>query len=63
MRVRVISYSLFLAVVISAAWVNAQTKPEDQEIRVDTDLVEVPFVVTDKLGKPILNLKKCNFGV
>lgn len=63
MRVRVISYSLVFAVVISAALVNAQTKPEDQEIRVDTDLIEVPFVVTDKVGKPILNLKKSNFAV
>lgn len=63
MRVRVVSYSLFLAVLLSAAWLNAQTKPEDQEIRVDTDLIEVPFVVTDKAGTPILNLKKSNFQV
>ena len=41
----------------------AQTKPEDEEIRVDTDLIEVPFVVTDRAGKPILNLKKENFLV
>lgn len=41
----------------------AQVKPEDEEIKVDTDLIEVPFVVTDKLGKPIMNLKKSNFVV
>jgi len=56
--------SLLLALI--AAFVSqglAQTKPEDEEIKVDTDLIEVPFVVTDKGGKPILNLKKSNFVV
>lgn len=54
--------SLFLALVASG-FALGQTKPEDQEIRVDTDLIEVPFVVTDKTGKPILDLKKSNFVV
>lgn len=54
--------SLFAALVISVS-VAGQTRPEDQEIRVETDLVEVPFVVTDKAGKPIVNLKKNNFVV
>jgi hypothetical protein len=33
-----------------------QTKPPSEEkevIRVDTELVDVPLTVTDKLGKPI----------
>ena len=55
---------LFIAVILSlGSFSFAQTKPEDEEIKVETDLIEVPFVVTDKLGKPILNLKKNNFVV
>ena len=61
---RVILSSLLIApLLIFSGLVVAQTKPEDQEIRVDTDLIEVPFVITDKTGKPILNLKKDNFRV
>jgi VWFA-related protein len=42
----------------------AQTKNDDDEVlRVDTQLVDVPFVVTDKFGKPLLNLKQSNFTV
>ncbi len=39
--------------------------PEEVEevVRVDTQLVDVPFLVTDKNGKPILNLKPNNFVV
>lgn len=42
---------------------SAQTDKKDDEevIRVDTQLVDVPIVVTDKNGKPILNLKQSNF--
>jgi Ca-activated chloride channel family protein len=44
---------------------SAQTdkKEDDEVIRVDTQLVDVPIVVTDKSGKPILNLKQNNFIV
>lgn len=38
-------------------------KAEDEEIKIDTELVDVPISVTDKTGKPILNLKKTNFAV
>lgn len=38
-------------------------KDEGEVIRVDTELVDVPVVVTDKVGKPILNLKKNNFSI
>ena len=54
---------LLLAFCLAAGLMSGQTKPEDQEIRVDTDLIEVPFVVTDKTGKPISDLKKSNFAV
>jgi len=36
---------------------------DDEEIRVDTELIEVPMVVADRTGKPILELKKANFTV
>ena len=35
----------------------------DEVIRVDTELVDIPVVVTDKAGKAVLNLKKKNFNV
>jgi Ca-activated chloride channel family protein len=65
MYFRQVSFSLVLALILCAAapTLYGQTKPEDEEIRVDTDLIEVPFVVTDRIGKPILNLKKDNFQV
>lgn len=52
----------------AAVGVWAQDKPpakaaEDEVIRVDTELVEVPIVVTDRAGRPILNLKQTNFAV
>ncbi len=41
------------------------SKPDEEEevLRVDTRLVDVPIVVTDKTGKPLLNLKQSNFVV
>lgn len=35
----------------------------DEVVRVDTQLVDVPVVVTDKAGKPILDLKQNNFAI
>ena len=35
----------------------------DEVIRVDTELIDVPIVVTDRAGKPVLNLKKKNFVI
>ena len=65
MRTRAFSYLVLALTFLIGLSLTAftQTKPEDQEIRVDTDLIEVPFVVTDRTGKPILNLKKDNFQV
>ena len=40
-----------------------QADKDDDTIRVDTQVVDVPIVVTDKTGKPLLNLKKNNFTV
>ena len=48
-----------------SANLSAQDKKagDDEVIRVDTQLVEVPLVVTDKTGKPLLNLKPSNFVI
>ena len=36
---------------------------QDEVIKVDTQLIDVPVVVIDKMGKPVLNLKQDNFSV
>ena len=56
---------LLIYVLIFIANLSAQTdtKDEDEVLRIDTQLVDVPFVVTDKTGKPMLNLKQSNFIV
>jgi Ca-activated chloride channel homolog len=41
---------------------NTKTE-EDEVLRVETQLVDVPVEITDKTGKPILNLKQSNFVV
>jgi Ca-activated chloride channel family protein len=57
----VVVCSLVVAFGLSA---YSQTKPDtDEVVRVDTQLVDVPIVVTDRSGKPILNLKQVNFDV
>jgi Ca-activated chloride channel homolog len=47
----------------SAYGQDKKTGEKDDVIRVDTQLVDVPVVVTDKTGKPLLNLKANNFNV
>lgn len=36
---------------------------EDEVIRIETELINVPLTVTDKAGKPLLDLKRSNFTV
>jgi Ca-activated chloride channel family protein len=55
-----------LIVLLSAitTCIFAQTKNDDDEvIRVNTQLIDVPVVVMDKAGKPLLNLKQNNFVI
>ena len=40
-----------------------QNKDDDEVLRVDTQFIDVPVVITDKTGKPILNLKQSNFVI
>jgi VWFA-related protein len=58
-------FLLLLCFAASMSDLSAQTATptEDEEITVDTQFVEVPIVVTDKSGKPILNLDKNNFVI
>ena len=55
-------FLLWLAVVSFSPGVFAQDK-DDDIVRVDTQIVDVPVIVTDAGGKPILNLKKNNFVI
>jgi VWFA-related protein len=59
---------VFLMLILSVGFalpLFAQDKKtdDDEVLRIDTQLVDVPFVVTDKAGKPLLNLKQSNFIV
>jgi len=38
-------------------------KTDEEILRVDTQIIDVPLVVTDKTGKPLLNLKRNNFVI
>lgn len=56
---------VLLLICISVLIVNLSAqetdKKDDEVIRVDTQLVDVPIAVTDKSGKPLLDLKQTNF--
>lgn len=54
---------IFVFTLSAAILAQNKTADEDEVIRVDTQLVDVPVVVTDKAGKPLLNLKPTNFLV
>ncbi|MFL6467490.1 MAG: VWA domain-containing protein [Pyrinomonadaceae bacterium] len=48
------------------SFLNAQTPVKDKDddvIRVDTELIDVPLSVTDKTGRPLTNLTKNNFVI
>ncbi len=61
MQLKMFFLWLMLSLITSASF-YAQDK-EDEVLRIDTQLVDVPIVVTDKNGKPLLNLKQSNFTV
>lgn len=59
---------VFLMLILSVSLtlsLFAQDKKADEDdvLRIDTQIVDVPFVVTDKAGNPLLNLKQSNFIV
>jgi VWFA-related protein len=63
MTARLLLILLFLTCCHIGA--DSQTTPVDKDevIKVDTQIVEVPVVITDKSGKPILNLRQNNFAI
>ena len=62
-RFKIIFLLLVLSVVSAANFYAQDKKDDDEVLRVDTQLVDVPVEITDKSGKPILNLKQSNFVV
>lgn len=60
-----LSRLLFVLMIscFAASSAKPQTVPPDKDevLRVETQLVDVPVVITDKSGRPILNLKQNNF--
>lgn len=55
---------LFVSVSLALSLFGQDKKPnEDEVIRIDTQLVDVPIIVTDKTGRPLVNLKQSNFIV
>lgn len=59
-------FFLLTVLILSFSFkVAAQNKTgeEDEIVRVDTQLIDVPVEIIDKTGKPILNLKKTNFVI
>ncbi|MEJ7700411.1 MAG: hypothetical protein WKF71_12300 [Pyrinomonadaceae bacterium] len=62
MQFRMLFLLLFLSLVFSAdAFSQDKNPPKDETdeiLKIDTQLVDVPVVVTDKNGTPLLNLKK-----
>ena len=57
-------FALMIAAILAVGGAG-QKIPGDKEevIKVNTQLVEVPVIITDKAGKPILNLKQQNFSI
>jgi Ca-activated chloride channel homolog len=56
---------LLIFFLSTALFVSAQTdkKDDDEVLKIETQLVEVPVVVTDKTGRALLDLKAANFTV
>ena len=64
MRLKMLFLWLMLSLSMSVSFYAQDKKGDDDEVlRIDTQLVDVPIVVMDKNGKPLLNLKQSNFIV
>ncbi len=69
MHLKIVPAVLAIQLVIAVVGIGQVTPPppltvtDDDELRVETQLVDVPVSVTDNTGKPILRLKKENFSV
>lgn len=67
MRFKILCVLLILSSNISGTLFgqikNDPKNDDDEIVKIDTQLVDVPIVVNDKTGKPLLNLKQSNFVV
>lgn len=67
MRFKILWFLLILSSYTSSilfAQIKNDPKNDDDEVvKIETQLVDVPIVVNDKTGKPLLNLKQSNFVV
>ncbi len=63
MRLKIILSISILILSISTDFYAQIKSDEDEVLRIDTKLIDVPVVVMDKDGKPLLNLKQSNFIV
>ena len=65
MRLRILFLVLLIGSLGSYSTLAQDKKPaeKDEVIKVETQLVEVPVVITDRTGRPLLNLKQNNFLV
>jgi VWFA-related protein len=63
MRPRIVLLLLAICLGIGVSAFSQTKKDDDDVVKIDTQLVDVPIVVTDKAGKPVLNLKQNNFTV
>lgn len=50
-----------LILLVSLTIAGQETVDDDEVLRIDTQLIDVPVSVADKSGKPLLKLKKDNF--
>ena len=63
MRNRLFFALTIVAVLVFGAAGQKLPGEKDEVIKVNTQLVDVPVVITDKAGKPILDLKQQNFTI
>jgi len=61
--IKVFLMLIFVAVFWLSLVAQVKKEEDDDVVRIDTQLVDVPFIVTDKTGKPLVNLKQGNFVV
>ena len=65
---KVFLFLFLIAGTFTSAYAQIDAPPpmvvdEKEVLRIDTQLVDVPIVITDNSGKPLLNLKQNNFVV
>lgn len=58
---RFIKIFFILPVILSFFIVLNAQDTDDEVVRINTQIVDVPVIVTDRDGKPVLNLKQSNF--